>query len=820
MNRWPILAMTLVAWCGSIGLRADAQPLDAQPLDGEKQFEQHVRPLLVSQCVRCHGAEKQEGGLRLDSLQAMLDGGDSGPALAPGQPSESLIVDAVNHVSVEMPPAGKLSDAMIAELTLWVATGATWPQNLDRLRPEAMSISEDDRQWWAFRPLITPDVPSIESDAWSINEIDRFVHQRLADSSMTPAPRASKEHLIRRLYYDLIGIPPTPERVEAFINDDADDAWPRLVDTLLDDPRYGEHWGRFWLDLVRYAESDGWNQDAYRPHIYHYRDYVIRSFNDDKPYPDFVREQLAGDEITDGSPEALVATGYLRLGIYEYNQRDARSLWNDTINEITDVTADVFLGIGMACARCHDHKFDPILQRDYFALRAFFEPLIWRDDVPLADASQLTQYESAVAAWKATTAEVQQQIDALLKPYHDSKWASTVDKFPLDIQACYRKPENSRTSWEHQMAYLIGRQFHEEGGGPLSGMTKEDKATYEELQKRLAEFDAIKPQPPSPLMTAADFPGLVSPTIIPDSPDSEPISPGFPAVLGDEPIADKPPTADCMNSHGVATTGRRTELAQWIGRHDNPLTTRVIVNRIWQQHFGQGLVATASDFGRLGTPPTHPELLDWLAVTFVKDGWSFKKLHKRILTSATWQQSAIHLSADEYQSLDPAETLLWRFRVKRLSAEQIRDTALVASGELDPAIGGPSVEGDSPRRSIYVNFRRNTPDTFLQLFDSAGGLSSVTLRNRTTTPIQSLMMFNGDWMLQRAEKMAERLMSFADARDDRGVINQAFLLAWGRYPSDEESEQANRFVGTCGDKEKLIDLCHVLLNSSEFLYTD
>ncbi|MGV3484342.1 MAG: DUF1549 domain-containing protein, partial [Planctomycetaceae bacterium] len=525
MYRWSLLAIFSVVCLTPLAAQAES--------DGDKYFEQHVRPLLASKCVKCHGVDKQEGGLRLDSRDAMLSGGDSGPALVPGEPAESLIVEAVQYESLEMPPNKKLPDAEISHLVGWIQAGAKWPEHGGVVREAAAAISEEDRQWWAFQPLTKPAVPDDPRDEWSQSEIDRFIHQRLDAKQIEPAPPATRAQLVRRLYYDLLGVPPRPEEIEAFVNDPSAGAWEQLIDSLLNDVRYGEHWGRYWLDLVRYAESDGWNQDAYRPHIYHYRDYVVRSFNEDKPYPQFVREQLAGDEIPDRTPDAIAATGYLRLGIYEYNQRDAKSLWNDSLNEITDVTADVFIGMGMACARCHDHKFDPILQRDYFKLRAFFEPLIWRDDVVLADAQQLAEYETKLAAWKQASAEVQQQMDVLLKPYYDRKWKSTADKFPLDIQACFYKPVEQRTSWEHQMSYLIGRQFEEEGGGPLKGMDKKDEAKYEELKQQLAKFDDIKPEPLPALMTAADFPGEISPTLIPDASSTEPVPPGFLTVLGD-----------------------------------------------------------------------------------------------------------------------------------------------------------------------------------------------------------------------------------------------------------------------------------------------
>ena len=782
----------------------------------EELFEKQIRPVLATKCIKCHGPKKQEGKLRLDSRAAMLKGGESGPAFVPGKPDESLIVEAMRYESYEMPPTGQLPEKTIAPFVAWIAGNAVWPEHSAEIREVSGLITASDREWWAFQPLEKPQAPQVAGANWGYNEIDQFLLKRLRDEGMTPAPEATRTQLVRRLYFDLIGLPPSPEELDAFLNDESPDAWENLIDKLLADKRYGEHWGRYWLDLVRYAESDGWNQDAFRPHLYRYRDYVVRSFNDDKPYPEFVREQLAGDEIPNSDPDAMIATGFLRLGIYEYNQRDAKSHWNDIINEMTDVTGDVFLGMGMACARCHDHKFDPLLQRDYFKLRAFFEPIIWRDDIPqpFATVDEEAAYNAQKAKWEAATAEIRAEIDALLKPYYDRKWKSTVEKFPLDIQACFNTPESERTSWEQQMTYLIERQFWDEGGGPLKSMKKEDKEKHEALKKKLAEFDQLKPKEPPQLMTATDFSGSISPTVIPDDPDKTPIKPGFLTVLSDVSTSISPQPNRDLN-----TTGRRTALAEWIAKPDNPLTTRVIVNRIWQQHFGKGIVPTASDFGHLGLPPTHPELLDWLTVTFVEEGWSFKTLHKRILMSAAWQQASQHPEAEEYQKKDPGEDLLWRFPIQRLTAEQIRDSILAVSDTLVEQVGGPSVTGKSPRRSLYVKQIRNTPDEFLHLFDVANGLKSVAERNTTTTPLQSLMMINGEWVLGRAAKFSERLKKQKFATTEE-TVSYATRLAWGREPTSDEMAKAVEFIGPEINNDRLTDFCHVLLNSSEFMYVE
>ena len=781
------------------------------------EFESHIRPVLVSKCVKCHGEKKQEGELRLDTREGMLKGGESGPAIVPGKPDKSLLIEAIRYESIEMPPDNPLTSQQVRAFANWIKNDAAWPK-AEQLRPFS-GITEEDRTWWAFQPIATPSVPNVNSD-WPRNEIDAFILHRMAEAKLRPSPRADRRTLVRRLYFDLIGLPPSPEEIKQFIDDESPDAWARLVDRLLDDRRYGEHWARYWLDLVRYAESDGWNQDAYRDNIWRYRDYVVDSFNNDIPFPQFVREQIAGDEIPDDDPRRLAATGFLRLGIYEYNQRDARTHWNSIINEITDVTGDVFLGMGMACAKCHDHKFDPILQEDYFRLRSFFEPLIWRDDVVGATQQQIAEYQKELSEWESATKEIRAKIDELVKPYHEKKWKSTVDKFPVDIQQCFHKPVEERNSWEHQMAYLVSRQFLEEGGGPLKNMSKADKTAHGELLTELKKLDHLKPKPLPALMSVTDFNGPCSATVIPDNPD-ESIAPGFLQVLSQQsrPSVTIPPLEN--------STGRRTALANWIGSEDNPLAARVYVNRIWQHHFGRGIVATPNDFGHKGQPPTHPLLLDWLARRFIDHGWSTKHMHKLIVTSQTWMQSTEHPQAESHEKADPGKELYWRAPVRRLHAEQIRDAMLSVSGELESRMGGPSEAETSHRRALYLKRFRNTPIAMLNLFDVANGLKSVAIRSRTTTPTQALLMINGKYSLARARKMAERVLAVSSDVDEN--IRHAIELTWGRPPTDEEASLGRSYVcrvrenadaSSEMDRERFAEFCHVLINSNEFLYVD
>ena len=790
-------------------------------VDSNAEFEQHIRPILVTKCLKCHGESKQEANLRLDSREAILTGGDNGPVIHVGDAAASLLVQAIRYEGPEMPPQEPLTEEQVARFETWINNGAVWPQADADLRPASGSITEADRQWWAYQPVRTPAVPVLNNDSWSRNPVDRFVLNKLRQHAMSPAPVAKPEVLVRRLYLNLLGLPPTPEQLNEFLRDASPDRWNRLVDKLLSSPSYGEHWGRHWLDLVRFAESDGWKQDAYRPNIWRYRDYVVASFNEDKPYPEFVREQLAGDEIEFHGPDQLAATGYLRLGIYEYNQRNARAHWNDILNELTDVTSDVFLGMGMACARCHDHKFDPLLQTDYFQLRAFFEPLVWRDDVAYATRQQQSDHQQAMVTWQTATEKTRQEIDQLTKPYFDRKWNTTVDKFPLDIQTCIQKPFEKRTSWEHQMVYLIERQFHEEGSGPLKSLNDKDKQQYEKLQRELDKFAHLKPEPLPALMTAADSQGPVTPTMIPENPEL-PIEPGFLKVVDLE----GPTQLDVDLSSERFSSGRRSALADWIIRDDNPLTPRVIVNRVWQQHFGQGIVASASDFGRLGSLPSHPELLDWLTADFVQNGWNLKRLHRLILESNTWQQAANHPLATEYEQKDPSESLLWRARVRRLTAEQIRDAMLSVTGELQHGVGGPSESGQAIRRALYIKSFRNTPDDFLHAFDKANGLKSESQRNRTTTAMQSLLMVNGSFPMMRAEAFTQRLAK-EPTHDTHALVNLAVQLAWGRLPTDAERTRAIEYIGAdaqldprSAGRDRWVDFCHVLLNSSEFIYVD
>jgi hypothetical protein len=784
-----MLSVALVI--GATGVVVAAPPSGTGDADF---FEKKIRPILADNCYKCHShsAEKIKGGLVLDSLSGALKGGDTGPAVVPGKPGESLMIKAISYSDpdLQMPPKNKrLSADQIAALTDWIKRGAPWPgQQAATMtsRPKG-KITEEDRKWWSFQPVREPTVPKSGDAGWGRNPIDQFVFARLKTEGLQPSAEAPRRTLIRRVYFDLTGLPPSPEEIDAFVADPAPDAYEKLVDRLLLSPRYGERWARHWLDLVRYAESDGYKSDEYRPNVWRYRDYVIASFNDDKPYNRFVQEQLAGDELWPGNPEATVATTFLRHTIYEYNNKDARGQWTTILNDLTDVAGDLFLGMGMQCARCHDHKFDPILQKDYYRLQAFFAPILPREDMVVASVAQKADYDARMAKWSELTGEIRGQIDAIEKKYRDRAAKGIINKFPEDLQELMLKPVAERTPFEHQIAELAYRQVTYDTGHIEAKVKGDDKEKLAELYKQLKEFDQYKPEPLPAAFVATDVGPIAPPTYIPKDKTKTPVDPGYLTVLDEKPAVVEPvPTAP--NS-----TGRRTALARWLTQPENPLSTRVIVNRIWQYHFGRGLVASSSDFGHLGEKPTHPELLDWLTTQFVKDGWSFKKMHKLILTSATYRQAAVAPTPEVARLKDPENRLLWRMNTRRLDAEQIRDAILSVTGELDLKMGGGAVDYGKPRRTIYARVTRNVRDPLMDVFDAPEGFASTSQRNTTTTPTQALLLINSQMMLQHAKSFAGHLEKDKRASDDQ-TITTAYRLAFGRAPDATELRSARQFL--------------------------
>ncbi|HMC27009.1 MAG TPA: DUF1553 domain-containing protein [Verrucomicrobiae bacterium] len=720
----------------------------------------------------------------------------------------------------------------------------------------------EDRAHWAFQRVVRPAVPKLRHHDWVRNPIDRFIAAELEAKNIEPAAAANKQTLIRRAYLDLIGIPPAPREVDAFVADQSPQAFVRIVDKLLDSPQYGERWARHWLDLARYAESEGFKADETRPNAWRYRDYVIRALNDDKPYDRFIREQIAGDELWPDDPDALIATAFNRHYPDESNARDLRQRRQEILNDITDTVGAVFTGLTYGCARCHDHKYDPILQEDYYRLQAFFGNTAARDDIPLVSKAEIQRYRERKALWEEKTRDIRQQLDEIEAPKRRAMEKDYFDKYPAEIQAILKKPDAERNPFERQMAWKAhqyldpsSREYVGDEAAIAGKIKGEEKKRWLELKEQLAKFSDLDPGK-LPLATGMTDLGVESPAIFVLSRGSyekpkEEVQPGFLTLLDPNPAKVIPSSK--------RSSGRRTALANILTDPENPLTARVMVNRVWQYHFGRGIVATPSDFGLKGERPTHPQLLDWLASEFVKGGWSLKKLHRLIMLSSTYQQTSGHRT--QAAKIDPDDKLLWRFPLHRLEGEVIRDSALSVAGLLNAKIAGPSIFPELPtgmptprggwkvnaeaaernRRSIYVFVRRNTRYPLFESLDMPDPHESCARRNVTTSPIQALHLFNSKMTLEWAQYFAGRVIQTAGADPNR-QIETAYRLAFGRRPDQQERETSSTFLKqqraliaerSPGDDEPplplgapaenadaaaLVDFCHTLINANEFIY--
>jgi hypothetical protein len=609
---------------------------------------------------------------------------------------------------------------------------------------------------------------------------------------------------------DLLGIPPTAAEVSAFVNDPRPDAYERLIDRLLESPRYGERYARHWLDLVRYADSDGYKSDVLRPNAWRYRDYVIESFNSDKSYSRFVEEQIAGDELYPNSDDAKRATGYLRLWPYEDNQPDMGRHWGAILDDITDVSGDVFLGLSMKCARCHDHKFDPITQEDYYSFQAFFAAISPWEEAYLGGPDEEREYQSKLAVWKEMTVGIRECIEKIEKLAYKKGWEAAFAKLPPYIQEIVMREE--RTPYEEQLARFADKLIAWRTSKDIGkNVPKERLDEWKALKTELSEYDRFKPKEREQVASVRDVGGVPPKTYIEAKGTEVEVSPGYLSVLN---LAK--PTIHPIPGN-ANTTGRRSTLAKWLTDSSNSISARVMANRLWQWHFGSGIVASSNDFGSLGEPPTHPELLDWLAQTFVDEGWSFKSMHRLIMTSSTYRQSSVR-EDERTERIDPDNRLLWRMPVRRMDAEQIRDSMLLVSGEIDLFMGGPGVpEEESARRSIYVVNKRNKLRTMMNSFDTPDLHNSCHQRDVTTTPLQALNMINGEWVLSRAENFAKSLLDReSDGLEERVVT--AYEIALGRSPEVEEIQLVQSFMSGSTNLESWTDFCHILINTNEFVY--
>ncbi len=646
-------------------------------------------------------------------------------------------------------------------------------------------FSKEEKSWWAIQPVTEPEIPT-HGKKWARNEIDRFVARKLDQTKLSPSHAAGPRELVRRVYFDLHGLPPTPKQVGAFLaahEKNPDEAHEQLVENLLSSTRYGERWATHWLDVARYADSDGYRADDFRPGAHLYRDYVIKSLNADKPYDQFIREQLAADEFAPNEPEILIATAFLRHGVYEWNQREAHMQREIMLNEITKVTGEAFLGLGIACAQCHDHKFDPLLQKDYYALQSFLSGVWWPENRKMGSSEDLMKLK----VWETQTHDVRAKINKIENVARAGKKAFAVGQFPEDVKAMYHKPASQRTPHEEQLAQLVERQVvaqtRKQNIEKLLEKKPEELAEYKKLKKNLEAFASKKPQLPNAFITT-DVGPRAARTFLPSTSGKTEVEPAFLSLLG-QPA----PKIKAMTK----TSGRRSALAKWIANKDNPLSTRVIVNRIWQHHFGKGIVPTPNDFGTLGELPSHPELLDWLTMRFVENGWRMKPLHKLIMTSATYRQTTRHEPGERENLTDPGNRLLWRFPPRRLSAEQTRDAMLVVSGELQEKKGGSPENADKLVRSVYLKKMRNSPDKVLKSFDAPSGFDSAPTRLQTTTPTQSLLLSNADWPRNRAKAFAAKLLKKNQTVSQK-LVERGYLSAYARPPAEGELGTALDFL--------------------------
>lgn len=853
---------------------------DAVADESTFRFETDVRPILKTHCFHCHGeAEQVEANLDLRLVRTIIKGGDGGPAVIPGKPTESLVLSRV--IAGEMPPKGKrLSESEIAKLMKWVEQGA----QTDRIEPDSVpegpGFTNEERQYWAFQPVTRPALPAVKQLDRVAGPIDRFLLARLEAAGQTFSPEADRATLARRLSFDLLGLPPTPELVTEIAADVRPDWYVRLVDRMLADPAYGERWGRHWLDPVGYADSDGYvEDDPVRLWAYRYRDYVIRSLNADKPFSEFIVEQLAGDEILNGAlPHAseentdrLVATGFLRTapdgtGAGGVDQNVAR---NDLMAETIKIVSTTLLGMTVGCAQCHEHRYDPITQADYYRLRAIFEPALdwkaWRDkNARLISLWTVADYEAATHNDKELQ-DAQKQYEVALDAIVNEIFEREVAKLPPEKQPLAREAKplaaDKRTADQNQLYKEFPSLNVDRGSAYLyepqkvNDLNKANEKSQADIRaKRPADnFVACLTEPPehappTHLFARGDF-----------NQPRQIIPPGDLSVLPQSSVIPE-------NDANVTTTGRRLAWARHLTTGQHPLVARVLVNRVWMHHFGRGIVATPGDFGRLGEQPSHPELLDWLASELTSSGWQLKHLQRAIVTSAAYRQSS--RQRPELAAVDPDNRWLGRMSIRRLEAEAIRDALLAVTGTNLQTMYGPpapvnpdevgqiiigqatrdgngllvAAANDDPeqfRRSIYIQVRRSQPLGMIEPFDIAATTPNCELRQTSTAAPQSLLMMNNASVLRFAERFATRVAVMA-GDDDTRRAEVAWLLAYGVTPAEAEVAGARELLATTkvhfdqvaaaapADQKPSIPpaqlalavYCQALLSSNRFLYVD
>jgi hypothetical protein len=794
-------AVIVLPWLAPRGTGQEAKTI---PADQLAFFEKKIRPVLVKECYTCHSAqaEKLKGKLLLDSRDGIRKGGASGPAVVPGNVKDSLLVEAIRWTdeSFRMPPSHKLPDAVVGDFEQWIKMGAPDPRDTGAAKVAWKEIDiEKGRQFWSFQPPRKVAPPAVKKAAWPRGPIDQFLLAAMEEKGLEPVADADRLALLRRVHLDLIGLPPTPEQVKAFQADDSPDALAKVVDKLLDSPHFGERWGRHWLDVARYGETSGKQVNFNYPYAWRYRDWVIAAFNADKPYNQFIKEQIAGDLLPYGDTKQRttqqIATGFLAIGPKDHDERNRTQFAMDLVDEQIDVMSQAFLGLTISCARCHDHKFDPFPQKDYYALAGIF-----KSTQPLYGTIRIIQNNHPTELVALPADSGQTYYGDKLSSNQREALTKQLDKLKEDRKDLFKDPKRAGNALNMSIFLSIRIATLE---GQLNSYDGEGNPKQLAMGVRDAAAGFGKGPGPGP-GGFGKGPGFGGGFAMGDSPlyeRGEVSKPGAKVPRGLPRVLTTKTTA-------IAKGSGRKELAEWLASADNPLAARVMVNRVWLHLFGRGLVASPDNFGTSGTPPSHPELLDYLAVTFQEDGWSVKKLIRRLVLTRAYQLAS-KPNAKNIET-DPDNVYLWRAAKTRLDAEALRDSMLAISGQLDPTplkgsllarsgegytIGGGKFGADPKfaHRSVYLPIVRNGLPDVLSLFDFPDPSLVCGQRATTTVPSQALYFLNNPWVMRQAEATADRLLALKLA--ERDGLNAAYVLCYGRPATDRELTAAAAFLG-------------------------